>query len=89
MSLEDIGAVERLLGCRPGAWAEATHHSTLVMSQGVSVLVIFAGETLRVVLAGEDRALFRSLGLVGKHMRFQVLEDLATVGMWAATFLRR
>lgn len=58
-----------------------------VMGQGVSVLVVFARKSFVVIFAGDDGAFLRSLGLVGQHMRFEILEDLATVGMWASTFL--
>ena len=55
------------------------------MGQGVTVLVILARETFDVVFAGRNWAFFRPFWLVGEHVRFQVSEHTATVGMGAAT----
>jgi hypothetical protein len=74
MSLEDVCAVKALLRRASRTGAEAAHHRSFVMRQGVSVLVVFAGEALGVVLAGRDGALFRPLVLVGEHVRFEVFE---------------
>ena len=49
------------------------------MRERVTVLVIFPRETLGVVLAGRDRALFRSFVLVGEHVCLQVFEDAPTL----------
>jgi hypothetical protein len=57
------------------------------MGQGVSVLVVFARKPFVMVFAGDNGAFLRSLGLVGQHMGFEILEDLAAVGMRASTFL--
>lgn len=87
MSLEDVRAVEALLGRRAGARAEAAHHGPLVVGQGVAVLVVFASEALGVVLTGDDRTFLRPFGLVGEHVGLQVLEDAATVRVRASPFL--
>lgn len=87
VAFENVGSVEALLGGRPRTWAEATHHGPLVVSQGVSVLVVFAGEALDVVFARHNGALLRSLGLVREHVGLEVLEDSATVWMGAAALL--
>jgi hypothetical protein len=80
MALEDVGAVEALLGrgARPGA--EAAHHRTLVVGQCVAVLVVLASESLDVVLACLDRALLWPLILVREHMGLEILEDTAAFG---------
>jgi len=80
VTLKNVGAVERLLGRRAGARAEAADHRTLVVRQGVAVLVVLAREALGVVVAGRDGALLGPLGLVGEHVCFEVLEGLAAVG---------
>lgn len=59
------------------------------MSQGVSVLVVFPCETLDVVVARLNRALFRALSLVRQHMRLQVLERLATIRVGTSLLLLR
>ena len=86
MALEDVGAVEALFRGGAGARAETAYHCALVVGQGVAVLVVLAGKALDVVLAVQDRALLWSLGLVSQHVGFQVFEDSATVGVWAAAF---
>jgi hypothetical protein len=55
------------------------------MSQGVSVLVIFSSKALNMVVAILDWTLFRALVLMSEHVRFQVLEDLATLRICTAT----
>lgn len=85
--LEDIGAVERLLRSRAGSRTETAHHGTLVVSQGVAVLVVLASEALDVILAGLDGTLLGSLVLVGEHVCLEVLEDLATVRVGASLLL--
>jgi hypothetical protein len=56
------------------------------MGKGVSVLVIFACKALGVIFAGLDRAFLGSFGLVGQHVRFQVLEDATTFWNGALAF---
>lgn len=70
MTLEDISAIEAFFQGRAGPWAESAHHITLIVSQCVAILVVFAGETLVVVCTISDRALFGPLRLMGEHMRF-------------------
>ena len=70
MSLEDISAVERLLSRRTGPRTETADHGTLVVCQGMSVLVILPCETLKVIFASSDRALLWSLILVSEHVSF-------------------
>jgi hypothetical protein len=74
MSLEDIGAVEAFLRSSARARAETAHHGSLVVRQGVPVLVILACEALDVVFAGLDWALLGTLSLVGEHVSLQILE---------------
>jgi hypothetical protein len=80
MPLEYVGTVERLLSRGTGARTEPTYHGTFVVRQGVSVLVVLPGEPFVVVFASSDGALLWSLGLVGKHVRLQILEDTPTFG---------
>lgn len=87
MALEHVGAVEGLLGSGARAGAEATDHGALVMGQGVAVLVVLASKALDVVLAGLDGALLGALRLVGEHVRLEVLEDFAAVGVGASLAL--
>lgn len=47
----------------------------------MAILVVLASKAFLVVSAGRDGALFGSLRLVGKHMRFQVLEWSTAVRM--------
>jgi hypothetical protein len=86
MPLEDVCAIEALLGRAARAWAEATHHSAFVVRQCVSVLVVLAGETFSVVLASWDRALLRALVLMCEHVRLEVLEVPTACGIWAKAF---
>jgi hypothetical protein len=87
MPLEDIGAVERLLSRGTGSRTETAHHCSLVVGQGVSVLVVLAREALDVVIARLNWALFGAFRLVRQHVRLQVLEGLTTVGVWASLLL--
>ena len=88
MSFEHICAVEALLGRAAGAWTETAHHGSLVVRQGVSVLVVFAREAFGVVLASWDRAFLRALILVCEHVRLEVLEVSATRWVWTEAFAR-
>lgn len=47
----------------------------------MAILVILASKAFLVISAGRDGALFGSLRLVGKHMRFQIFEWSAAVRM--------
>lgn len=86
MSLEDISAIERLLGRRSRAWTETTDHCSFIMSQCMPVFVVLSGKTLDVVVTSLNRAFLWSLVLVGEHMSFQVLEDLSTLRICASSF---
>lgn len=83
MPLEDVGTVKALLRSRSTAWAKATDHSALVVSESVPVLVVLPRESLDVVLAGGDWALLRALVLVCEHVGLQVLEHAST--FWQGT----
>lgn len=87
VSLEDVGAVKRLLGGRPRSGAEATDHVALVVRQGMTVLVILASKPLNVVLACRDGALLRALSLMGEHVGLEILEGLAALGIGASLLL--
>ncbi|KAG9796151.1 hypothetical protein KCU88_g160, partial [Aureobasidium melanogenum] len=54
MSLENVGAVEALLGGSARPRTKSAYHGTLVMGQGMSVLVILPSEALLVVLTCHD-----------------------------------
>jgi hypothetical protein len=85
--LEYIRSVERLLCGRSRARAEATYHGALVMGQGVSVLVVFAGKALDVILAGLDGALLGTFILMREHVCLEILENFAAVGICASLLL--
>jgi hypothetical protein len=53
----------------------------------MAVLIVFARESLGVVLASRNGTLLWPFRLVSKHVCLQVLEDATTVWVWAATFL--
>lgn len=55
----------------------------------MSVLVIFARETLDVIIAGLDRALLWSLVLVGQHVSLQIFKHFSALGICASPFLSR
>ncbi len=82
MTLEDVSAIETLLGSRARSRAESAHHVALVMGQGMSILIVLAGKALLVVVACHNRTFFRPFRLMGKHVRLQVLEQPATVNVW-------
>lgn len=88
MPLEDVCTVETLFGRAARAWAETAHHSALVVSQGVAVLVILPGKALGMILACGNWALLRALILVSEHMCLQVLEVPATSRVWAKALIR-
>ena len=106
--LEDIGAVKGLLRGRAGTRAETAHHSSLVVGEGVTILVVpefrlvssclpvrmpvlilLACEALNVIFASDDRALLRPLALVSEHVRLEILEVLAAIGVRASLLLPR
>lgn len=89
MPLEDICAIKALLCRRAATRAKATNHSTLVVSKGVSVLVILSCKSLDVIFAGRDWALLWPLVLVSKHMCLEVLEDASALREWAHSLLAR
>ena len=88
MSLEYVGAIEALLGCAATARTEPAHHRTLVVRQGVSILVVFACETFGMVFACWNRALFRSLILMRQHVRLEVLDMSAAGRNGTEAFIR-
>lgn len=51
MSLEDICPVEALLRRASTARTESTYHGTLVVGQGVSILVVLPGKAFDVIFA--------------------------------------
>ena len=81
MPLEDIGAVEALFRSGPGSRTEAADHGTLVMRQGMSVLVVFPCEALEVIFTGDDGALLWSFRLVREHVGFEITEDTPAIRM--------
>ena len=87
MSLENISTVEALLGSRARTWAEATHHGSFVVGQGVPILVVFARETFPVVFARHNWAFFRPFALMGEHVGFEVFEEAAAVRTCTPPFL--
>lgn len=86
VTFEDVGAVETLLKGAATAWAEIADHGSLVVSKGVSVLVILSGEALDVIVTGHDRTLLRPLILVSKEMGLQVFDLSPTRRDRADTF---
>jgi hypothetical protein len=89
VTLENIGAVKRLLSRGSRSRAEAAHHGTFVVSKGMAVFVVLPSEALDVVITCGDWALLRSLILVSEHMRLEVLERLAAVRVRASLLLLR
>ena len=87
MSLKNVGAVERFFCRRARPRAESANHGTLVMGEGVSILVVLASEAFDVVVASLNRALLWSLILVSQHVCFQVFEDLSALGISASSLL--
>lgn len=81
VSLEDVGPVEALFYRRARARAETAYHGTLVMGQGVSILVVFSRKAFLIVLTVQDWTFFWPFRLMCQHMGFQILEDSAAVGM--------
>jgi len=88
VSFEDIRAIEALLGCASAAWAEATHHSTLVMRQSMSVLVVLACEAFDMVLACCNWAFLWSLILMRKHVRLEIFHVASTCRDGTQAFVR-
>lgn len=80
MPFEDISTIKTFLGCRATTRAEAAYHSALVVSKGVSVLIVLACKALDVILACCDWALFGSLVLVSEHVCLEILEN--TTAFW-------
>lgn len=85
VALEDVCTIEALLRGGPRSRAEPTDHVSFVMGQSVPVLIVLASEAFLVISAGRNWTFLGSLRLVGKHMRFQVLEGSAAVRMRAAS----
>lgn len=53
------------------------------MGQCVPILIVFTSEPFVVVVASRDRTFLGSFGLMCEHVRFQILEESATVWVWA------
>ena len=87
MSFEDVRTIERFLCRRSRTWAETTHHRTFVVSQGMSIFVVFSGKAFDVVVTCLDGAFLWSFILVRKHVRLQVLEDFAALRIRALSLL--
>ena len=85
VALEDVCTIKAFLRRWAGSWAESTDHVPLVVSKGVTIFVVFASEAFLVISAGSDGAFLRSLRLMGKHMRFQILEWSTAVRMRATS----
>lgn len=80
MSLEDICSIETLLRCATASRAETTHHRSFVMSECVTILIVFSCEAFDVVFARDHRALFWTLILMCEHVGLQVLDVSSTGG---------
>lgn len=52
----------------------------------MAILIVFSSEALEMIFAVNNRAFLRSFGLVGEHMRFEILEDFSAVWMRASAF---
>ncbi|CAH0027869.1 unnamed protein product [Clonostachys rhizophaga] len=65
--LERVGAVECNLVAVLTVWADATYYRALEVREDVAVPVIFAGESLSIVLAVAHGALLRPLGAMGQQ----------------------
>lgn len=87
MPLEYVCAVEALLCGAATAGAKATDHGTLVVGEGVSVLVVLSCEALGMVFTGWDWTLLWSLILVGKHVSLQVFDVSAACCNGAETLV--
>ena len=87
MALEHIRSIERLLRGGPRTWTEAAYHGPFVMGQGMPVFVVFARESLDVVLARNDWAFLGTLRLMSEHVSLEVLEDPSAVGVRASSLL--
>ena len=87
VALEDVGAIETLFRVRPRSGTETTDHRSLIMCQGMTVLVVFASEAFLVIVARYDRTLLRSLRLMRQHVSFQILEVPTTVEVWTPSSL--
>ena len=87
MSLENISAVEALLGSAAAAWAEAADHGPRIVGQSVSVLVVFSSEPLCVVFARGDWALLGPFVLMRQHVSLEILDVSATCCNRAQSFV--
>ena len=85
VALEDVCTIETLLRGGAGSWAESTDHVPFVVGKSMAVLVVLPSKAFLVISAGRDWAFLGSLRLVGKHMRFQILERSTTVRVRAAS----
>lgn len=85
VALEDVGTIKAFLRGRAGSWAESTDHVPFVVSEGVTIFVVLASKAFLVISTGSDWALLRPLRLMGKHMRFQILEWSTAVRVRAAS----
>ena len=55
------------------------------MGKGMAIFIVLASKSFLVISAGRNWALLGSLRLMGKHMRFEVLEWSTAVWMRAAS----
>ena len=70
MSFEYVRTVERFLRRRPRSGTEATNHGAFVMSEGMSILVIFARKALLAIFTAGNWTLLGAFSLMSKHMSF-------------------
>lgn len=87
MTLEDIGAVKALLRCTAASWTESTDHRTLVVCEGVSVLVVLSGKPLGVVFAGGDWAFLGTFVLVCEQVCLEIFNVSTAGGDWTDTLV--
>lgn len=66
MSEKGVAAIESPLGCKHVSGTESTPHGLLEVTERMPDAVVGPGESLDMVLAVADGALFGSLSLVGK-----------------------
>lgn len=74
VAFEEVCTTKRLFCGRTTTRTKATDHSTFIVTQSMTILVVLPSKSLDVIITGLNRAFFRSFVLMSHYMRFEIFE---------------